>query len=173
MSTYKNMELSPATQRFRVLYKSVIDAVEKLKSGDVEVMALFDNVESKSRWRRRCYEYQKLTGFEFRVEHRGALGLAIRQTTRVQTTDPIFPDDLDIDHRAIAEDILLDQTAEDIPPELVEAVERGKAKAHEALKMRGLKKDFDPALIDMEGADDRRPESGGDAADTGSSSGDD
>jgi hypothetical protein len=159
--SYRNLHLTPQDQEFKEKYESVIDAHDKLRTyGEVEVT--FTTSNGMLVWRRRCYEYQKITGETFRIEQLPGYALLLRPRRRM----PIG------DHGLISVKPARDHgelyTEESGPiPETGVVVTEADMKLAEKVVARTLLK------MKEEGADDRGPDPGGDAADSGSSRGDD
>jgi len=160
--SYRNLHLTSHDQEFKEKYKSVIDAVVQLEMhGEVEVT--FTTHNGLLVWRRRCYEYQKITGKTFRVEISHGYTLLLRPRKRRPVGDygvvSIKPAD---QHRVIGE-----------PHPLPDAEGVVVTEADMELARRILKKvkeeeeEVDPIAILKGGADGSgRSESGGDESDT-------
>jgi len=168
--SYRNQHLLPNDPEFKEKYKSVIDAHVQLEMhGEVEVE--FSTYNGMIVWRRRCYEYQKITGKTFRIEQLSGYSLLLRPRTRLPVGDYGLVNIKPIrttDERTTEESRLPDADGVVVSEADLELARRilKKVKKEEA--------ESDPiAILKKEGADDRRPESGGDAADTGSSRRDD
>ena len=65
--SYRNVGLSVESLRFKNLYGTVIDVVERLKEHD-QVEVRFNTLHGMNKWKRRCYEYQAITGNTLRME---------------------------------------------------------------------------------------------------------
>ena len=85
---YRNIEMDTSTPKFKAMYESVITAVQELGvSGEVECR--FNTHQELRVWRRRCYEYQKITGVAFRIEVVDGTTLILRPTQRVVDARPL------------------------------------------------------------------------------------
>ena len=159
--SYRNLHLTPHDQEFREKYKSVIDAHVQLKThGEVEVT--FTTHNGMIVWRRRCYEYQKITGETFRIEQLPGFALLLRPRQRMPIGDHGL---VSIKPARDHKEMYAEESG--ITPEPGVVVTEADMKLAEKVVARTLLK------MQEEGANDRRPEPGGDAADTGSSRGDD
>lgn len=196
--SYSNLSLTPEDVEFRMKYKTVINAVAQLEAFG-EMLVEFTTQAGRDTWRRKFYEYQKITGKTYRAEAGPGYSLVIRRRARLpqgdhgvirmrpvhEVTDVTEPLQ---DFGAVSEEMMeqarvamarvgvtpqdpasiLTKSHEELQGEKEELAEEIRAKEKEKMK------DFAPdQMTKKEGANDRRPESGGDAADTGSSRGDD
>lgn len=162
--SYRNIEMDTRSERFRKTYESVVDAVAELgRSGEVEVKFL--HYTELRVWRRRCYEYQKITGVAFRIEVTDATTLILRPTRRKVDATPLMIAGKPIEQ--LREE--LEKIPDEITPEQQKYIDEivGKATGeHEHLSVKEI---FGGSHDDDSG----RSNSGGDGTSNGSPGGDD
>lgn len=84
--SYTNLNLTPNSPEFKEKYRSVIAAVAKLEThGEIEVG--FTHQAGMNTWRRKFYEYQRITGKTYRAEAGEGYTLILRPRHRLARGD--------------------------------------------------------------------------------------
>ncbi len=158
--SYRNVGLSVESLRFKNLYGTVIDVVERLKECD-QVEVSFNTLHGMNKWKRRCYEYQAITGNTLRMETGEHYTVVVKSARRSEDFDIAKIDGVDVVAEAV----------EFAPIQSTTEMTATRKLALRALQL--LEEDEDTDVLDLlevtskEGADGSgRPESGGDESDT-------
>jgi len=162
--SYRNQHLTPHDQEFKRIYKSVIDAHVQLTAHG-EVVVEFTTHNNMLVWRRRCYEYQRITGKTFRIEMADGYRLHLRPRYRtpvldfgIKSVEPVTPGE---ERPLVPPEELPDHTAPPVTEADLEMARRILAKIQKG------EKEVDPIAVLKGGADGTgRSESGGDESDT-------
>lgn len=169
--SYTNLNLTPNDPDFKEKYKSVIDAVAQLEThGEIEVA--FTTSAAAITWRRKCYEYQKITGKTFRVEAGAGYTLLLRRRARRPIGDyglikikPVRPGEspsTESDTVPSTEGVVVTEADMELAKKVLE-------------RMAEEGEEIDPLAVLKGGShdDSGRSDSGGDGTSNGSSGGDD